>query len=155
VLVESNKVAACLVRRRLAAAALTALLAACGMGEPGSGASRPFTPDIQGISDAIATGAHYPTSAIELTSSEVRLRIEVSDVKLAMADEATRSGAAAALVGVAEQVLASHPEYAKLQAISVAIIHPSPAGTASMDWHIEDVVKFRKGPGGRFSLHIT
>ena len=144
-----------LVRRRLVAAALTVLVASCGMGQSGSSASQPFTPDIQGISDAIATAAHYPTSAIELTSSEVRLRIEVSDVKLAMADEATRNNAAGVLVGVAEQVLASHPEYAKLQALSVAIIHPSPAGTASMDWHIEDVVEFRKGPSGRFSLHIT
>jgi hypothetical protein len=79
----------------------------------------------------------------------------VSDVKLATADEATRNNAAEVLVGVAEQVLASHPEYAKLQAISVAIIHPSPARTASMDWHIEDVVEFRKGPSGRFSLHTT
>ena len=147
--------ASCLARRHFVAAALTALLAACGTGEPGSSASRPFTPDIQGISDAIATGAHYPPGAIEVTSSEVRLRLEVSDVKLAMADEATRNNAAGVLVGVAEQVLASHPEYARLQAISVAIVHPSPAGTASMDWHIEDVVEFRKGASGRFSLHTT
>jgi hypothetical protein len=62
---------------------------------------------------------------------------------------------ARALVGVAELVLASHPEYAKLQAISVAIIHPSPGGTASREWHIEDVVEFRKGPNQRFSLHAT
>ncbi len=102
-----NKVADYLVRRRLVAAALTVLEASCGMGQSGSSASRPFTPDIQGISDAIATGAHYPTSAIELTSSEVRLRIEVSDVKLAMSDEATRNNAAGVLVGVAEQVLAT------------------------------------------------
>jgi hypothetical protein len=60
-----------------------------------------------------------------------------------------------AMIGVAEQVLASHPEYAKLQAISVVIIHPSAGGTASREWHIEDVVEFRKGPSGRFSLHIT
>ena len=142
-------------RRWLVAAAWTTLVASCGTGEPGSSSARPFTPDIQGISDAIAIGAHYPTSAIELTSSEVRLRISVSDVKLAMADETTRNNAAVAFVGVAEQVLASRPEYAKLQAISVAIIHPRPAGTASMEWHIEDVVEFRKGPNQRFSLHIT
>jgi len=97
----------------------------------------------------------YPTSAIELTSSEVRLRIEVSDVQLAMANEATRNGAATALVAVAELVLASHPKYAKLQAISVSIIHPSPAGTASREWHIEDVMEFRRGSNQRFSLHTT
>ncbi len=33
--------------------------------------------------------------------------MEVSDIKLAMADEATRNNAAGVLVGVAEQVLAT------------------------------------------------
>ena len=134
---------------------MTVLVASCDMGQSGSSASRPFTPDIQAISDAIATAAKYPTSAVELTSSQVRLRIEVSDVTLAMADEVTRNNAATSLVAVAEQVLASHPEYAKLEAISVAIIHPGVASTTSMGWHIEDVVEFRKGPSQRFSLHIT
>jgi hypothetical protein len=115
----------------------------------------PFTPDIQVISDAIATAAKYPTSSVELTSSQVRLRIAVSDVMLAMSDEATRTNAATSLVGVAEQVLASHPEYAKLEAISVAIIHPGVASATGSGWHIEDVVEFRKGANQRFSLHIT
>lgn len=146
-------VAEYLARRRLLAAALTVLVASCGMGKPGSNAA--YMPDDQGIGDAIATGAHYPRDAIEVTSSEFRLRIEVSDVRLAMADEAARNDAAAALVAAAEQVLASHPEFAKLQAISIAIIHPSPGGSASRDWHIEDVVEFRKGPNQRFSLHTS
>ena len=83
------------------------------------------------------------------------MRTEVSDVKLAMADEATWNNATAALVGVAERVLASHPEYPKLQATSVAIIHPSPAGTVNMEWHTEDAVEFIKGLKQRFSLHST
>jgi hypothetical protein len=28
-------------------------------------------------------------------------------------------------------------------------------GTTAKDWHIEDVVEFRKGPNQRFSVHIT
>jgi hypothetical protein len=148
-------VAHCFVRRWLVAAALTGLVASCGAGNPGPKESRQFTPDIQGISDAIAAGAHYPRNEIDLTSSEVRLRISVSDVKLAMSDETTRRNAAAALVAVAEQVLAFHPEYAKLQAISVAIIHPGAGGVASREWHIEDVVEFHKGPSNRFSVDIT
>ncbi len=79
----------------------------------------------------------------------------MSDATLAMADEVTRSNAATSLVGVAEQVLAYHPEYAKLEAISVAIIHPGVASATGSGWHIEDVVEFRKGPNQRFSLHIT
>jgi hypothetical protein len=142
-------------QRMLAAAAMTVLVASCGTADRSSTSNQPFTPDIQGISDAIATEAHYPTNAIELTSSQVRLRISVRDPKLATADEMTRNAAAAALVAVTEQVLAAHPEYAKLEAISVAIIHPNAEGSATSDWHVEDVVEFRKGQNQRFSLHTT
>ena len=39
----------------------------------------------------------------------------------------------------------------------VAIIHGNGAGdgSAGKDWHVGDVVEFRKDPSGRFSLHIT
>src|SRR5471030_3307887 len=100
----------CFFRRLLTIASMTALTASCGMGGSGSNSSAPFTADIQVISDAIATAAKYPTSAVELTSSEVRLRISVSDAKLATADETTRNNEATALVAAAEQILASHPE---------------------------------------------
>ena len=143
------------VRRLLAIAAMAAMAASCGMGGSGTNTAAPFTPDIQVIRDAIAGAAKYPTSSVELTSSQVRLRIEVSDVTLAMADEVTRNNAATSLVSAAEQVLASHPEYAKLQAISVAIIHPGPTGATGSGWHIEDVVEFRKGLNQRFFLHTT
>jgi hypothetical protein len=141
-----------IVRRLLAIAAVTALTASCGAG-PNSGT--PFTPDIQAISDAIATAAKYPASAVELTSSAVRMRISVSDAKLATADETTRNSEATAIVAATEQILASHPKYGKLEAISVAIIHPSADGDAHKNWHTEDVVEFRKGPNQRFSMHIT
>ncbi len=144
-----------LFRRLLAVAAMAVLTASCGMSASDSKTAASFTPDIQGISDAIATAAKYPTSLVELTSSQVRLRIAVSDARLAMADEVARNNAATALVAVAEQVLASHPEYAKLEAISVAIIHPGVASAIGSGWHIEDVVEFRKGPNQRFFLHTT
>ena len=134
---------------------MAAPIASCGMSGSGSKPAAPFTPDIQVISDAIAGAAKYPTSSVELTSSQVLLRIAVSDATLATADEVTRNNAATSLVAAAEQVLALHPEYAKLQAISVAIIHPGPAGATGSGWHIEDVVEFRKGPNQRFFLHIT
>ena len=134
---------------------MAAPIASCGMSGSGSNTVAPFTPDIQVISDAIAGAAKYPTSSVELTSSQVRLRISVSDATLAMADEVARNNAATSLVSAAEQVLALHPEYAKVQAISVAIIHPGPAGATGSGWHIEDVVEFRKGPNQRFFLHTT
>jgi hypothetical protein len=143
------------LRRLLAIAAMAAPIASCGTGGSSTNTAAPFTPDIQVISDAIATAAKYPTGAVELTSSQVRLRIEVSDATLAMADEVTRNTAATSLVAAAEQVLASHPEYAKLEAISVAIIHPGVPSATGSGWHIEDVVEFRKGPSQRFSLHTT
>jgi hypothetical protein len=90
-------------------------------------------------------------------SSPIRFRISIREVQLAVSDEAMRNAAAAALVAASEQVLAAHPEFSTLEAISVAIIHGNATadGTAGKDWHIEDVVEFRKGPSGRFSVHIT
>jgi hypothetical protein len=143
------------LRRLLAVAAMAAPIASCGMSGSSSNATAPFTPDIHVIRDAIAEVAKYPPSSVELTGSQVRLRIEVSDAKLAMAGEVTRSNAATSLVAAAEQVLASHPEYAKLEAISVAIIHPAVPSATGSGWRIEDVVEFRKGPSQRFFIHTT
>jgi len=143
------------LRRLLAIAAMAAPIASCGVSGSSSNAAAPFTPDIQVIRDAIAGAAKYPASSVELTSSQVRLRIEVSDAALAVADEVTRNNAAMSLVAAAEQALASHPEYAKLEAISVAIIHPSAPSATGSGWHIEDVVEFRKGPSQRFFIHTT
>jgi hypothetical protein len=125
------------VGRLVAVAAMAALTGSCGMSGSDPRPAVPFTPDLQVISDAIATAAKYPTSAVELTSSQLRLRIAVSDVTLAMADEVARNNAATSLVAAAEQVLAFHPEYAKLEAISVAIIHPGVASATGNGWHIE------------------
>jgi hypothetical protein len=60
-------------------------------------------------------------------------------------------------VAVSVPVLAVHPEFSTLEAVSVAIIHDSATadGTSMKDSHIEDVFEFRKGSSGRFSFHIT
>ncbi len=134
---------------------MAVLAASCGTGGTNPEAAVPFTADIRAISDAIATAAKYPANAVELTSSEARLRIAVSDATLAMADEVERNSAAMDLVAAAERVLVAHPEYAKLQTISVAIVHPVAAAATGNGWHVEDVVEFRRGPDGHFLLHTT
>jgi type IV pilus biogenesis protein CpaD/CtpE len=132
-------------------------LVACGTRAQGVNGSPLAIPDLQGISEFIASTARYPAITIEIASSARRLRISIRDAKLAVSDEGTRNAAGASPVAASEQVLASHPDFSTLEAISVAVIHGDAAadGAAGKDWHIEDVVEFRKGPSGRFSVHIT
>jgi hypothetical protein len=139
------------------AAVVAASLVSCGTRTQSVNGSQIARPDLQGITESIANTAHYPENTIEITSSSSRFRISIRDAKLAGSDEATRNTAAASLVAASEQVLAAHPEFSTLEAISVAIIHGNATadGAAGKDWHIEDVVEFRKGPSGRFSVHIT
>jgi hypothetical protein len=154
---RSNAVAIPLGRRLSLAAVVAGLLISCGTGPQSVSGSQIAIPDLQAITESIAGAAHYPANTIEITSSPVRFRISIRDAQLAVSDEGTRNAAAAALVAASEQVLSSHPEFSKLEAISVAIIHGNATadGTAGKDWHIEDVVEFRKGPNQRFSVHIT
>jgi hypothetical protein len=151
-----NSVNIPLVRRLLLAAVVAGLLISFGTGPQSVSGSQIAIPNLQAITESIATAAHYPANTIEITSSPVRFRISIRDAQLAVSDEGTRNAAAAALAA-SEQVLSSHPEFSMLEAISVAIIHgnASADGTAAKDWHIEDVVEFRTGPSGRFSMHIT
>jgi hypothetical protein len=136
------------VRQAVALAASAGLLASGGTSDSGSNGSSQFTANTPANSDAIATDADYP-NAIVLTSSQIRLCIPVRDAQLAPADEATRQNAAATLVAVAEQVLTLHPEFLRLEAGSVAIIHRGAAGVTASDWHYEDVAEFRNGPEQR------
>jgi hypothetical protein len=146
-----------MVRRLSSAAIVAGVLISCGSGPQSVSGSQIAIPDLQAIAESIAGAAHYPANTIEITSSPVRFRISIRDAQLAISDEATRNAAAAALVAASEQVLSSHPEFSKLEAISVAIIHGNATadGTTGKDWHVEDVVEFRKGPNQRFSVHIT
>jgi len=138
-------------------AVATVSLVSCGTRTQGINGSQIAIPDLQGITESIANTTHYPANTIEITSSASRLRISIRDAKLAVSDEGTRNAAAASLVAASEQVLVAHPEFSTLEAISVAIIHGNGTAetTAGNDWHIEDVIEFRKGPSGRFSVHIT
>jgi ribonuclease PH len=138
-------------------AVVTGSLLACGTRTQSVNGSQLAISDLQAITESIATAAHYPSSTIEIMSSPIRFRISIRDAQLAVSDEATRNAAAAALVAASEQVLATHPEFSTLEAISVAIIHGNATadGKSGKDWHIEDVVEFRKGPSGRFSVHVT
>ena len=146
-----------LVRRLPLAAVIAGLLISCGTGTQSVGGGPIAIADLQAITEAIAGAAHYPANTIEITSSPVRFRISIRDAQLAVSDEAARNAAASALVAASEQVLSSHPEFSTLESISVAIIHGNATadGAAGKDWHIEDVVEFRRGPSGRFSVHIT
>jgi hypothetical protein len=131
--------------------------ASCGTRTQSVNGSRLAIPDLQGITESIAITAHYSANTIEITSSASQFRISIRDAKLAVSDEGTRNAAAASLIAASEQVLVARPEFSTLEAISVAIIHGNTTaqGTAGKDWHTEGVVEFRKGPSGRFSLHIT
>jgi len=144
-------------RRLLLATFVAGSLISCGTGTQSVNGSQIAIPDLQAITESIAGAAHYPANTIEITSSPVRFRISIRDAQLAVSDEGTRNAAAAALVAASEQVLSSHPEFSKLEAISVATIHDNATadGTAGKDWHVEDVVEFRKGPNQRFFVHIT
>ena len=141
--------------RLLLAAGITAGLLACGAGGADPAAASRYAADLQIVSDGIATAAGYRGEAIELTSSRVRLRIEIRDPQLADADPATRNTVAANIVASAEKVLAGHPEFASIEQISVAVLHGAAKSGAASDWHIEDVIEFRKGPNQRFTVHIT
>jgi hypothetical protein len=120
-------------------------LASGGTSDSGSNGSSQLTANTPANSDAIATDADYP-NAIDLTSSQIRLCRPVRDAQLAPADEATRKSAATTLVAVTEQVLTLHPEFSRLDAGSVAIIHRCATGVTASDWHYEDVAEFRNGP---------
>jgi len=155
--VWSNAVTTHLVQRLSLTAVFAGLLVSCGTGPQSVSGSQIAIPDLQAITESIAGAAHYPANTIEIMSSPVRFRISIRDAQLAISDEEARNAAAATLVAASEQVLSSHPEFSKLEAISVAIIHGNATadGTTAKDWHIEDVVEFRKGPNQRFSVHIT
>jgi hypothetical protein len=154
---RSNAVGIPLVRRLSLLTIVAASLVSCGTGTQSVNGNQVAIPGLQAITESIPGATHYPANTIEITSSPVQFRISIRDAQLAVSDEGTRNAAAAALVAASEQVLSSHPEFSKLEAISVAIIHGNVTadGTAGKDWHIEDVVEFRKGPNQRFSVHIT
>jgi len=110
---------------------------------------------LEQIKSAVAAGSGYSPEAIDVTASPVHVRISVVDAKLAQADQMARENSASAVVSAAEGVLAQQGQFASIQVISVAIIHPAQADGAAAETHTEDVLEFRKGPNQRFAHHIT
>jgi hypothetical protein len=113
-----------------------------------------LTDEFQALSKVAATAAGYSSDKVDLMGSSVRLRVDLSDSGLAVSDQSTREQVATIVVKAIEAQLASHAHLANVQAISIAIIHPAPVGQpTSNNWHIEDVVEFRKGPDLHFIIH--
>ncbi len=102
-----------------------------------------------------AVSAGYPPDAIEVMANAAHLRVLVRDNKLAEADQNARENAAGAIVAAIEQSPPAGGALGALSEISVAIVHEPDQGAGSADSHIEDVLQFRKGPGGRFAHHLT
>ena len=143
------------VKRCLPIAALVAvLLASCDTPVHGPSAVGTPIPDLAAMADTIASSSGFAKGALELTVSSVRLSVVIADNQLATADEATRSSAAMRIVASCEQMLATHAEFAGMQSISIAIVHGGD-GSGGAGWHVEDIIDFRKGPGGRFAVHVS
>ncbi len=102
-----------------------------------------------------AASAGYRPDAIEVMANAAHLRVLVRDNKLAEADQNARENAAGAIVAAIEQSPRASGVLGSLSEISVAIVHEPDQGTGGADSHIEDVLQFRKGPGGRFAHHLT
>jgi len=150
------------LRRISTAVLIAAALCACGgQGPPPSRNSQATAGNLQAMSglgeiqSAIASTAGYSTDSLELLASSVHLRIAVSDNTLAHSNQMDRENAANTIATAAEQAMSSHPQFAAVQVISVAIIHTTQMQGADRDSHTEDVLEFRRGPNQRFAHHIT
>ncbi len=130
-------------------------MAACSSGDhPPAGAVQ-FTAHLEQMSHSIAGSTGYPNESIELTGSRFRLAVSIIDAKLASMDDAARTARVAGVVAAVENLLPTYPEFSELQAISIAIIHPSSPDASPKEWHTEDVLEYRRGPSQRFTIHIT
>lgn len=141
----------------IAVASLAAIgLAGCGNADAPASAP-PFITDLNTLGAAVAVSIGYPVTAVEVTGNASRLRIALSDGKLAALDGTAREELAATVVATAERQLAALPSLSAMQAISVALMHVEDAAGAAVPnkWHIEDVMDYRKGPNQRFTIHAT
>jgi hypothetical protein len=149
-----------------AAVLITAALCACnGQGPPAFENLQATAGSLQGsaqgsvglgdVKSAIASTMGYSKDALELLASPAHLRIVVSDNMLAHSNQMDRENAANTIMTAAEQAMGSHPQFATVQVISVAIIHTSQMEGADRGSHTEDVLEFRRGPNQRFAHHIT
>lgn len=140
--------------RNLCSVICVAIIAVACDGAPSSSASPSMLAALPAIQESVTAATGYPAEAIELLAGPARLRLSISDGKLAAADQATREAGAANIVAALENAMATRPEFAPIQEISIAIVHPAATGEAADD-HVEDVLQFRRGPNRRFVHHIT
>ena len=128
------------------------LLCACNTGGGPPGGKAGGSESLDAVSLAISQATAQPSEALEITANPARVRIAVSDAKLAQADQTTRENAANSIVAAAEGAMSAAGSFASVQVISVAFVHPAEPGA---DTHVEDVLEFRRGPNGRFAHHIS
>jgi len=132
---------------------LIILLASCSQKGPSVPPSEQFLGDFQALTDAVAASSGYSKDAVELTGSTVRIRVTIRDANLATTDQTKREQIASSIVAAAEPVMTARADLAGVQAVSVAILHSTAESSAAGDWHVEDVLDFRKAPNGHFVLH--
>jgi hypothetical protein len=143
-----------LTRRLSLAFCIGFLLSACAGGSS-SPASPSLLAELPAIKESVVSATSHPSETLEILAGPAHLRLSISDATLAKADQAARETAATDIVTAMEKAMESRPEFAAIQEISVAIVHPAEAGEPARDFHIEDVVQFRKGPNQRFIPHIS
>lgn len=142
------------IHRLLLLTLMSAIIVSCSNGQPSSSLSQWGT-SLEQIRSAVAAAGKYPLEAVEVTASPSLLRITVSDLNLAQADQLTRENSANSIVSAAEGVISQQQIFTSVQAINVAIMHPERAEGSAAQTHTEDVLEFRKGPNKRFAHHIT
>lgn len=143
------------VRGLVLASVAAAYVAACDSRAPSSSQGfAHYISDLESIGAAISKATGYPEDHVDVSGNRTQLHISILDFKLMEADAATLEKAAAAVVAAAEQALAAHTEFASVQVIRVGIYHPTGLGAPLSQWHMEDVVEYRRGPDQRFSLHV-
>jgi len=132
-----------------------AVVTACSGGTAPATSTPQWGQGLEQIRSAVVSATGYPPEVLEVTASPAHLRIFVKDAKLSQADQMTRENSASAIVSAAESMLNQQAQFASIQVISVAILHPERGNGAAAETHTEDVLEFRKGPSQRFAHHIT
>lgn len=126
-------------------------LAGCHAGGPSSlGDFLHYVSDLDSITAAVSKATGLPENHILVTGSRNDLHISVDDIRFVEADTAAIERVAATVVAAAEPALASRAELSSIKVIRVGIYHPSTLGQPLREWHLEDVVKFRRGSDLRF-----
>ncbi len=107
------------------------------------------------IQSEVAASTGYWAEAIALLAGPARLRLSISDAKLATSDQSARERAASDLVATLQGAMESRAGFAAIQQIDIAIVHPAEAGGGMSDTHVEDLLQFRRAMNQRFVHHIT